>query len=75
MIFNGDFDLGGMGYQMFFGFDYEDSCIYCGDMICGKKNLNFNIYDFVYGLMLLLMVVSVKDSDQCENLKSYGWFM
>ncbi|HII2979781.1 TPA: TonB-dependent siderophore receptor [Yersinia enterocolitica] len=75
MTLNGDLDLGGMGHQMLFGFDYEDSRTYRGDMIRGKKNSNFNIYDPVYGLMPPSTAVSAKDSDQRENLKSYGWFM
>lgn len=75
MTLNGDLDLGGMGHQMLFGFDYEDNRTYRGDMIRGKKNSNFNIYHPIYGLMPISTAVSAKDSDQRENLKSYGWFM
>ncbi|MFL4557865.1 TonB-dependent siderophore receptor [Yersinia kristensenii] len=75
MTLNGDLDLGGMGHQMLFGFDYEDNRTYRGDMIRGKKNSDFNIYHPVYGLMPPSTALSAKDSDQRENLKSYGWFM
>ncbi|WP_145557351.1 TonB-dependent siderophore receptor [Yersinia canariae] len=75
LTLNGDLDLGGMGHQMLFGFDYEDNRTYRGDMIRGKKNSDFNIYHPVYGLMPPSTAVSAKDSDQRENLKSYGWFM
>lgn len=75
MTLNGDLDLAGMGHQMLFGFDYEDNRTYRGDMIRGKKNSNFNIYHPIYGLMPTSTAVSAKDSDQRENLKSYGWFM
>lgn len=75
LTLNGDLDLGGMSHQMLFGFDYEDNRTYRGDMIRGKKNSDFNIYHPVYGLMPPSTAVSAKDSDQRENLKSYGWFM
>jgi iron complex outermembrane receptor protein len=72
---NGDVDWGSINHQMLFGFDFEDNRTYRGDMIRGKKNSDFNIYDPVYGLMPTSNAVSAKDSDQRENLTSYGWFM
>lgn len=75
MTLNGDLDLGGMGHQMLFGFDYEDNRTYRGDMIRDKKNADFNIYHPVYGLMPVSTKVSAKNSDHRRNLKSYGWFM
>ncbi|AKP34520.1 TonB-dependent siderophore receptor [Yersinia aleksiciae] len=75
MTLNGDLDLGGMGHQMLFGFDYEDNRTYRGDMIRDKKNADFDIYHPVYGLMPVSTKVSAKNSDHRRNLKSYGWFM
>ncbi|MFJ7501402.1 TonB-dependent siderophore receptor [Serratia grimesii] len=72
---NGDVDWGKTNHQMLFGFDFEDNRTYRGDMIRGKKNSDFNIYNPVYGLMPTSNAVSAKDSDQRENLTSYGWFM
>lgn len=73
LTLNGDW--GSINHQMLFGFDFEDNRTYRGDMIRGKKNSDFNIYDPVYGLMPTSNAVSAKDSDQRENLTSYGWFM
>lgn len=75
LTLNGDVDWGSINHQMLFGFDFEDNRTYRGDMIRGKKNSDFNIYDPVYGLMPTSNAVSAKDSDQRENLTSYGWFM
>ncbi|MFK3841794.1 TonB-dependent siderophore receptor [Serratia sp. NPDC087055] len=75
LTFNGDVDWGKTNHQMLFGFDFEDNRTYRGDMIRGKKNSDFNIYNPVYGLMPTSNAVSAKDSDQRENLTSYGWFM
>ena len=75
LTFNGDVDWGKINHQMLFGFDFEDNRTYRGDMIRGKKNSDFNIYNPVYGLMPTSNAVSAKDSDQRENLTSYGWFM
>lgn len=71
----GDLTWGSIGHQVLVGFDYEDNRTYRGDMIRGKKNSDFNIYDPVYDLMPPSTLVSAKDSDQRENLKSYGWFV
>ncbi|CNJ02719.1 putative hydroxamate-type ferrisiderophore receptor [Yersinia aldovae] len=76
----GDLGLVGVGHQILVGFDlvgfdFEDNRTYRGDMVRGKKNSNFNIYHPIYGLMPPSTAVSAKDSDQRENLKSYGWFM
>ncbi|MGG7669102.1 TonB-dependent siderophore receptor [Yersinia sp. J1] len=71
---NGDLIWGSVSHQVLVGFDYEDNRTYRGDMIRGKKNSDFNIYDPIYGLMQPSTQVSAKDSDQRENLKSYGWF-
>ncbi|MCW6649837.1 TonB-dependent siderophore receptor [Yersinia ruckeri] len=71
----GDLTWGSIGHQVLVGFDYEDNRTYRGDMIRGKKNSDFNIYDPVYDLMPPSTLVSDKDSDQRENLKSYGWFV
>lgn len=75
LTLNGDVDWGRINHQMLFGFDFEDNRTYRGDMIRGKKNSDFNIYHPVYGLMPPSTAVSAKDSDQRENLTSYGWFM
>ena len=75
LTLNGDVDWGSINHQMLFGFDFEDNRTYRGDMIRGKKNSDFNIYDPAYGLMPTSNAVSAKDSDQRENLTSYGWFM
>ena len=75
LTLNGDVDWGSINHQMLFGFDFEDNRTYRGDMIRGKRNSDFNIYDPVYGLMPTSNAVSAKDSDQRENLTSYGWFM
>lgn len=75
LTLNGDVDWGRINHQMLFGFDFEDNRTYRGDMIRGKKNSDFNIYNPVYGLMPTSNAVSAKDSDQRENLTSYGWFM
>ncbi|MGO4742882.1 TonB-dependent siderophore receptor [Serratia quinivorans] len=75
LTFNGDVDWGSINHQMLFGFDFEDNRTYRGDMIRGKKNSDFNIYNPVYGQMPTSNAVSAKDSDQRENLTSYGWFM
>ncbi|WBF44595.1 TonB-dependent siderophore receptor [Serratia rubidaea] len=75
LTLNGDVDWGRINHQLLFGFDFEDSRTYRGDMIRGSKNSDFNIYDPVYGQMPPSTAVSAKDSDQRENLTSYGWFM
>lgn len=75
LTLNGDVDWGRINHQMLFGFDFEDNRTYRGDMIRGKKNSDFNIYNPVYGQMPTSNAVSAKDSDQRENLTSYGWFM
>ncbi|CAI1595610.1 Ferric hydroxamate uptake [Serratia quinivorans] len=75
LTLNGDVDWGSINHQMLFGFDFEDNRTYRGDMIRGKKNSDFNIYNPVYGQMPTSNAVSAKDSDQRENLTSYGWFM
>ncbi|QNK31585.1 TonB-dependent siderophore receptor [Serratia sp. JUb9] len=75
LTLNGDVDWGRVNHQLLFGFDFEDSRTYRGDMIRGSKNSDFNIYDPVYGQMPASTKVSAKDSDQRENLTSYGWFM
>ncbi|SMB25141.1 TonB-dependent siderophore receptor [Serratia proteamaculans] len=75
LTLNGDVDWGSINHQMLFGFDFEDNRTYRGDMIRGKKNSDFNIYHPVYGQMPTSNAVSAKDSDQRENLTSYGWFM
>ncbi|SPZ62616.1 Ferric hydroxamate uptake [Serratia quinivorans] len=75
LTLNGDVDWGSIKHQMLFGFDFEDNRTYRGDMIRGKKNSDFNIYNPVYGQMPTSNAVSAKDSDQRENLTSYGWFM
>ncbi len=75
LTLNGDVDWGRINHQMLFGFDFEDNRTYRGDMIRGKKNSDFNIYNPVYGQMPASNAVSAKDSDQRENLTSYGWFM
>jgi iron complex outermembrane receptor protein len=75
LTLNGDVDWGRINHQMLFGFDFEDNRTYRGDMIRGKKNSDFNIYHPVYGQMPTSNAVSAKDSDQRENLTSYGWFM
>ncbi|MFI8417618.1 TonB-dependent siderophore receptor [Serratia sp. NPDC078593] len=72
---NGDVDWGRINHQLLFGFDFEDSHTYRGDMIRGGKDSHFNIYDPVYGQMPASTAVSAKDSDQRQNLTSYGWFM
>ncbi|MCA4821857.1 MAG: TonB-dependent siderophore receptor [Serratia rubidaea] len=75
LTLNGDVDWGRVNHQLLFGFDFEDSRTYRGDMIRGSKNSDFNIYHPVYGQMPASTKVSAKDSDQRENLTSYGWFM
>ncbi|MBS0975053.1 TonB-dependent siderophore receptor [Serratia rubidaea] len=75
LTLNGDVDWGRINHQLLFGFDFEDSRTYRGDMIRGSKNSDFNIYDPVYGQMPPSTAVSAKDSDQRENLTSYSWFM
>nr|WP_232096035.1 TonB-dependent siderophore receptor [Serratia rubidaea] len=75
LTLNGDVDWGRINHQLLFGFDFEDSRTYRGDMIRGSKNSDFNIYDPVYDQMPPSTAVSAKDSDQRENLTSYGWFM
>ncbi|WP_017891778.1 TonB-dependent siderophore receptor [Serratia sp. S4] len=75
LTLNGDVDWGSINHQMLFGFDFEDNRTYRGNMIRGKKNSDFNIYNPVYGQMPTSNAVSAKDSDQRENLTSYGWFM
>lgn len=75
LTLNGDVDWGSINHQMLFGFDFEDNRTYRGDMIRGKKNSDFNIYNPVYGQMPTSNAASAKDSDQRENLTSYGWFM
>lgn len=75
LTLNGDVDWGSINHQMLFGFDFEDNRTYRGDMIRGKKNSDFDIYNPVYGLMPTSNAVSAKDSDQRENLTSYGWFV
>ena len=75
LTLNGDVDWGHVNHQLLFGFDFEDSRTYRGDMIRGSKNSDFNIYNPVYGQMPASTAVSAKDSDQRENITSYGWFM
>lgn len=75
LTLNGDVDWGSINHQMLFGFDFEDNRTYRGDMIRGKKSSDFDIYNPVYGLMPTSNAVNAKDSDQRENLTSYGWFM
>ncbi|MCS3409848.1 TonB-dependent siderophore receptor [Serratia sp. AKBS12] len=75
LTLNGDVDWGRVNHQLLFGFDFEDSRTYRGDMIRGSKSSDFNIYNPVYGQMPASTAVSAKDSDQRENLTSYGWFM
>ncbi|GAA3578998.1 MAG: TonB-dependent siderophore receptor [Gibbsiella quercinecans] len=75
LTLNGDVDWGSVNHQMLFGFDFEDNRTFRGDMIRGTRDTNFNIYNPVYGLMPASTAVSAADSDQRENLTSYGWFM
>lgn len=58
----------GMWYDVQVGFDIEYCCIYCKDMLCQVVKMLFSYVDLVYGLLLLLSMVFVSDSDQIDML-------
>ncbi|PXW49113.1 iron complex outermembrane receptor protein [Erwinia sp. AG740] len=75
LTLNGDIDWGSINHQLLFGFDHEADRTHRGNMIRGKNNSSFNIYNPVYGLFPASNSVIAAESDQKEDVDSTGVFM
>ncbi|WP_027712778.1 TonB-dependent siderophore receptor [Dickeya chrysanthemi] len=75
LTLNGDTDWGGVNHQLLFGFDHEADRTHRGNMIRGRTNSSFNIYNPVYGLFPASNSVLATESDQKEDVDSTGIFM
>ncbi|MEI7374551.1 TonB-dependent siderophore receptor [Dickeya chrysanthemi] len=75
LTLNGDTDWAGVNHQLLFGFDHEADRTHRGNMIRGRTNSSFNIYNPVYGLFPASNSVLATESDQKEDVDSTGIFM
>ncbi|MBP2844901.1 TonB-dependent receptor [Dickeya oryzae] len=75
LTLNGDIDWGSINHQLLFGFDHEADRTHRGNMIRGKNNSSFNVYNPVYGLFPASNSVIAAESDQKEDVDSTGVFM
>ncbi|WP_226067095.1 TonB-dependent siderophore receptor [Dickeya zeae] len=75
LTLNGDIDWGSINHQLLFGFDHEADRTHRGNMIRGKNNSSFNIYNPVYGLFPASNSIIAAESDQKEDVDSTGVFM
>ncbi|UPT56872.1 TonB-dependent siderophore receptor [Dickeya zeae] len=75
LTLNGDIDWGSINHQLLFGFDHEADRTHRGNMIRGKNNSSFNVYNPVYGLFPASSSVIAAESDQKEDVDSTGVFM
>ncbi|MBP2834976.1 TonB-dependent siderophore receptor [Dickeya parazeae] len=75
LTLNGDIDWGSINHQLLFGFDHEADRTHRGNMIRGKNNSSFNIYNPVYGRFPASNSVIAAESDQKEDVDSTGVFM
>ncbi|MEI7062658.1 TonB-dependent siderophore receptor [Dickeya chrysanthemi] len=75
LTLNGDTDWGGVNHQLLFGFDHEADRTHRGNMIRGRTNSSFNVYNPVYGLFPASNSVLATESDQKEDVDSTGIFM
>lgn len=75
LTLNGDIDWGIINHQLLFGFDHEADRTHRGNMIRGKNNSSFNVYNPVYGLFPASSSVIAAESDQKEDVDSTGVFM
>ncbi|MCO7260838.1 TonB-dependent siderophore receptor [Dickeya zeae] len=75
LTLNGDIDWGSINHQLLFGFDHEADRTHRGNMIRGKNNSSFNIYNPVYGRFPASSDIIAAESDQKEDVDSTGVFM
>lgn len=70
----GNVQWGGLRHDILTGLDLEDSDIYRRDLIRGRNNSGFNVYDPVYGQMPNSTSISAADSDQSDKIRQQALF-
>lgn len=71
----GDLHWGGVRHELLVGVDYMKNDRTLGDLLRNSQRVDFNFNNPVYGRAPLPSVVSARDSDQTDELKTYAVFL